>query len=75
MNMPILTQFGNSEQSMTSLEISELVQSRHDVVKKSIERLCLDAAIVQPPLVDEQSIPHARICCETQLYALEKVKR
>jgi len=29
----------------------------------------------RPPLVDEQSIPHARSCCETQLYALEKVKR
>lgn len=55
MNMPILPQFGNSEQSMTSLDISELVQSRHDVVKKSIERLVADKAIIQPPMVDEQS--------------------
>lgn len=68
MNMPILTQFGNSEQSMTSLEIAELVQSRHDVVKKSIERLCLDAAIVQPPLVDEQSIDAIGRSRTTQVY-------
>ena len=39
MNMPILTQFGNSEQSMTSLEISELCQKRHDSVKRTIELL------------------------------------
>ncbi len=56
MNMPILTQFGNSEQSMNSLDISELVQSRHDVVKKSIERLVQDKAIIQPPMVDVQTV-------------------
>jgi len=49
MNMPILTQFGNSEQSMNSLEISELVQSRHDKVKQSIERLVDRSVIAQPP--------------------------
>ena len=68
MNIPILPQFGSSEQSMTSLEIAELVQSRHDVVKKSIERLCLDAAIVQPPLVDEQSIDAIGRSRTTQVY-------
>lgn len=68
MNMQILTQFGNSEQTMTSLEIAELVQSRHDVVKKSIERLCLDAAIVQPPMVDEQSIDAIGRSRTTQVY-------
>lgn len=50
MNMPILTQFGNSEQSMTSLEIAELVQSRHDKVKQSIERLVERDVIAQPPM-------------------------
>ncbi len=39
MNMPILPQFGNSEQSMTSLEIAELCQKRHDSVKRTIEIL------------------------------------
>lgn len=56
MNMPILTQFGNSEQSMNSLDVSELVQSRHDVVKKSIERLVQDKAIIQPPMADVQTV-------------------
>ena len=39
MNMPILPQFGSSEQSMTSLEIAELCQKRHDSVKRTIEIL------------------------------------
>lgn len=51
MNMPILTQFQNAEQSMTSLDISELVRSRHDKVKQSIERLVERGVIAQPPLV------------------------
>lgn len=37
---------------MTSSEISELVGSRHDNVKRTIERLVVDAVIVQPPLED-----------------------
>jgi phage regulator Rha-like protein len=40
---------------MTSLEIAELVNSRHDKVKQSIERLVERGVIVQPPLGDEQS--------------------
>jgi phage regulator Rha-like protein len=38
--------------TMTSREIAELVESRHDVVKKSIERLIERGTISQPPLVD-----------------------
>ena len=41
-----------SEQTMTSREIAELVESRHDVVKKSIERLVERGVISQPPMVD-----------------------
>lgn len=37
--MNMLAQFGNSEQSMTSLEIAELCQKRHDSVKRTIEIL------------------------------------
>lgn len=53
MNMPILPQFGNSEQSMTSLEIAELCQKRHDNVKRTIEILSgktdkRDAVIARP---------------------------
>lgn len=50
MNMPILTQFGNSEQSMTSLEISELVNSEHPHVRTSIERLAKRGVIQLPTM-------------------------
>lgn len=50
MNMPILPQFGNSEQSMNTLDISELVQSRHDKVKQSVERLAERGVITLPPM-------------------------
>lgn len=39
--------------SITSADIAELVNSRHDSVKRTIERLVLAGVIVQPPLVDE----------------------
>ena len=35
---------------MNSIEISDLVESRHDKVKQSIERLVANGAISQPPL-------------------------
>lgn len=51
MNMPILTQFGNSEQSMNSLDISELVQSELRAVNLSIERLAKRGVIQLHPMV------------------------
>lgn len=39
--------------SMTSQEIADLVESRHDDVKRSIERLANRGVIVQPPMADE----------------------
>lgn len=39
-----------NRQSMTSLQIAELVQSRHSDVKRTIERLALNDAIQLPPL-------------------------
>lgn len=39
---------------MSSREIAELVGSRHDKVKQSIERLADRKVIVQPPMGDEQ---------------------
>lgn len=38
--------------SMTSLEIAELVESRHDSVKRTIERLANQGVIEFPPLVE-----------------------
>ncbi|WP_053128909.1 phage antirepressor KilAC domain-containing protein [Pseudomonas sp. MIACH] len=40
---------------MSSREIAELVGSRHDKVKQSIERLAERNVIVRPPMGDEQS--------------------
>ena len=53
MNMPILPQFGNSEQSMTSLEIAELVEKRHDNVKRTIETLVKQAVIASPQIEEK----------------------
>ena len=50
MNMPILPQFGNPEQSMTSLDISGLVNSEHPHVRTSIERLAKRGVIQLPPM-------------------------
>lgn len=47
--------FYASGASMTSREISELVGSRHDTVKQSIERLAAKGVIVQPPVANEQT--------------------
>ncbi len=38
--------------TMSSREIADLVEKRHDVVKLSIERLAKQGVIAQPPLVD-----------------------
>jgi len=41
--------------TMTSREIADLVESRHDSVKRTIERLAEAGVIVRPPSVDEHS--------------------
>lgn len=38
--------------TMSSREIADLVESRHDKVKQSIERLVYAQIIVQPPVTD-----------------------
>lgn len=48
--MNMMPQFNHNQNSMTSLEIAELVQSRHDKVKQSIERLAERKVIVLPPM-------------------------
>ncbi len=46
----ITTLVNSGELTMTSLEISELVESRHDKVKQSIERLSERGVITLPPM-------------------------
>lgn len=58
--------------SMTSQEIADLVDSRHDSVKRTIDRCAEKGAIVQPPLVDEQSIDVMGRPRTTQVYHLCK---
>lgn len=52
--MPILTQFGNAEQSMTSLEIAELVEKRHDNVKRTIQTL-VERRVITLPHFEEKA--------------------
>ena len=42
--------------TMSSREIAELVDSRHDSVKRTIERLVVQGVIESPPLVDFKNI-------------------
>jgi phage antirepressor YoqD-like protein len=47
-----LQTIGATEATMSSREIAEVVESRHDSVKRTIERLVKSRTISQPPLVD-----------------------
>lgn len=63
--------------TMNSLEIAELVGSRHDDVKRSIERLAKRGVIVQPPMADVPSLDslgRTRIT-EVCVFSGEKGKR
>ena len=46
----------NTEATMSSREISDLVESRHDAVKKSIERLVDRGVIQSPPMANFKNI-------------------
>lgn len=48
--MNMMTQFNHNQQSITSLDISELVQSRHDDTKRSTLRLVDRGVIACPPV-------------------------
>ena len=52
--MNMLAQFGNSEQSMTSLEIAELVEKRHDNVKRTIQTL-VERRVITLPHFEEKA--------------------
>ena len=55
-------------QMMTSLEIAELVEKRHDNVKRTIETLVNTSVIVQPQIEDEQSTDKMGRARTTQVY-------
>lgn len=62
----------SSSAQMTSLEIAELVESRHDVVKKSIERLAERGVIEFPPTAE---IPTSTKPTTVYVFSGEKGKR
>lgn len=74
MNMPILPQFGNSEQSMTSLEIAELVEKRHDNVKRTIESL-VNANIISNPQIEDGIKSANGVIPKVYVFTGEKGKR
>ncbi|WP_205962197.1 phage antirepressor KilAC domain-containing protein [Paracoccus siganidrum] len=58
--------------TMSSREIADLVQSRHDKVKQSIERLVARGVIVQSPMGDEQDTDAMGRPRITSVYRLDK---
>lgn len=58
--------------TMSSREIAALVGSRHDTVKRSIERCAESGAIVQPPAVDEDDFDIMGRPRATKVYHLDK---
>lgn len=63
-----LTVADSAPLTMTSAEIGELVESRHDSVKRTIERLAERGVIQLPPLVD---VPN-HLGQTVSVYQLEK---
>lgn len=72
--MNMMTQFKHNQKSMTSLDISELVQSRHDRVKQSIERLVENGVISKPPMGDGIKAPNG-VTPKLYIFSGEKGKR
>lgn len=61
----------NNVVKMTSQQIADLVQVRHDNVKVSIERLVDSGVIVQPAMQDEQSLDTLGRSRTTKVYVFE----
>jgi phage regulator Rha-like protein len=66
--MSNLSIISNTNLTMSSREIAELVDSRHDKVKQSIERLVDRGVIVQPPTGDEPGLDAMGRPRVTQVY-------
>lgn len=62
----------NKVKTMTSAEVSELVEKRHDNVKRTIETLVASGVIVRPQVEDEQSTDTMGRPRQTSVYLLDK---
>ncbi|MFS8375060.1 Rha family transcriptional regulator [Xanthomonas campestris] len=70
--IPVIT--AGDAPAITSRDIAELIDSRHDNVKQSIERLVQRGVIVQPPLGDEPSTDAMGRSRPTQVYVFAGVQ-
>ncbi|NPD17608.1 DNA-binding protein [Xinfangfangia sp. D13-10-4-6] len=70
--IPMLAGAMGAPLTMSSREIAELVESRHDDVKRSIKRLADRGVIIQPPMADEQDTDAMGRKRTTSVYQLEK---
>lgn len=70
-NLPIAAMSGEPL-TMSSREIADLLESRHDKVKQSIERLVQRGTIVQPPMGDEQDTDALGRKRTTSVYRLDE---
>lgn len=61
-----------NQPTMNSLEIADLLESRHDSVKRAIERCVASNTIVHPPAVDEQSTDAMGRTRRTSVFYLDK---
>ncbi|EFB6811846.1 DNA-binding protein [Escherichia coli] len=61
----------NNAIKMTSIEIAELVGSRHDKVKQSIERLAVRGVIRNPPMVVFEKINNLGLLRGVEAYVFE----
>ncbi|MDO7949961.1 Rha family transcriptional regulator [Xanthomonas euvesicatoria pv. eucalypti] len=55
--------------AITSREIAELVEKRHDNVKRSIETLVQQGVIAQPPMGDSEEINNLGLIRKVKLYS------
>jgi anti-repressor protein len=62
----------NNTKTMTSLEIANLVESRHDSVKRTVERLVESGIIGQPPTVDDLFVDAQGKTRTTKVYLIDQ---
>lgn len=72
-----MLQILNTNLKMTSLEIAELLDARHDSLKRTIERLSGEKVIGQPPMVDDliETVQGAKRNVKVYVFEGEKGKR
>ena len=71
MTTQIVSQTTPLVQTMNSLQIAELVNARHDSVKRTIERLADQEAIRLPPMVNVEKINNLGLPIQVKTYLFE----